>query len=204
MRPARVFEVISVTSLLLLSVGSLRPQSQFHAQPRLPFTDDGACPFEGCKYGEWTAGARVVARRDANTSSPVIFKIQPGEKISALTGKVITRQFGIIKMIKPVVFDEVDTHTVPYISHKVEVPRGAVLYLLHEEGEGYCLYWYKGSAHHQELYAESVHKGTDDYPWDVVSLPKTEWWVNVKNRNGRTGWILNPRYFRGMDTFGGK
>lgn len=204
MFPARVFEVILVSSLLLFSVGPSWPQSQLDGQPRLPFTDDGACPFEGCQYREWTAGARVVARRDANPSSPVIFEIQSGEKITALNGKVITRQFGIIKVLKPVVFDEVDTHKVPYISHKVEVPAGAVLYLLHEEGEGYCLYWYNGAAHHQDLYAESVHKGSDDYPWDVISLPKTEWWVNVKNHIGRTGWVLNPRYFRGMDALGGK
>jgi hypothetical protein len=107
-------------------------------------------------------------------------------------------------MLKRVVFDEVETGTVPYTSLKVEVPAGAVLYLLHEEGEGYCLYWYNGATHSQDLYAETVHKGNDDFPWDVISLPRTEWWVNVKNHNGRTGWVLNPRDFRGMDALGGK
>jgi hypothetical protein len=107
-------------------------------------------------------------------------------------------------MLKAVIFDEVETGTVPYLSRKVEVPAGAVLYLLHEEGEGYCLYWYNGSTHHQDLYAETVHKGNDDFPWDVISVPKTEWWVSVRNHDGRSGWVLNPRYFRGMDAFGGK
>jgi hypothetical protein len=200
---ARFFVVISAISLLLCSPGSSWPQSQLRGQPRLPFTDEGACPFEGCHYAAWTAKTATVARRDANTSSPVVFTIKSGEKITALNGKVITLQFGIIKILKPVVFDEVETRTVPYTNHKIDIPAGAVLYLLHEEGEGYCLYWYNGATHHQDLYAETVHKGDADFPWDVISLPKTEWWVNVKNHDGQTGWILNPFDFRGIDALGG-
>jgi hypothetical protein len=132
-----------------------------------------------------------------------VFVVQPGEKVTALNGKVITRQFGIIKALKRLVFDDVDTRTVPYSSHKLEIPAGAVLYVLHEQGEGYCLYWYNGAVHSQDLYAETVHKGTDAFPWDVVSLPKTEWWANIKNHDGRTGWVLNPTNFRGIDALGG-
>jgi hypothetical protein len=204
MLPVRFFIVTAVASFLLLSPGASWPQTQLNGQPRLPFTDDGACPFEGCHYGEWTARARNVARSESNISAPVAFTIQNGEKITALKGKVITLQFGIVKMIKPVVFDEVETDKLPYSSHKIEVPAGAVLYLLHQEGEGYCLYWYNGATHHQDLYAETVHKGNDDFPWDVISVPKTEWWVNVRNHDGQTGWVLNPKNFRGMDAYGGK
>ena len=204
MLPARFFAVLSLIPFLFSSPGSSWPQSQLDGQPRLPFTDDGACPFEGCQYGGWTARARVVARRDADISSPVAFAIQSGEKITALNGKVITRQFGIVKMLKPIVFDDVETGPLPHLSHKVEVPAGAVLYVLHEEGEGSCLYWYNGATHHKDLYAETVHKGDDDFPWDVISLPKTEWWVKFRNHDGRTGWVLNPRSFGGMDSLGGK
>ena len=200
---ARFFAVISAILWLLCSPGSLRPQSQLHGQPRLPFTDEGACPFEGCHYAAWIAKTATVARRDANTSSPAVFTIQSGEKITALKGKVITLQFGIIKTLKPVVFDEVETRTVPFTSHKIDIPAGAVLYLLHEEGVCYCLYWYDGATHRQDLYAETVHRGNADFPWDVVSLPKTEWWVNVKNHDGQTGWILNPFDFRGIDALAG-
>ena len=188
---ARSCAVISAMSFLLCSPGSSWPQSQLRGQPRLPFTDDGACPFEGCQYAEWTAKARAVARRDANISSPVIFAIKSGEKITALNGKVVTRQFGIVRVLKRVVFDGSD------------VPAGAVLYVLHGDGEGSFLYWYNGATHHEGLYAESVHKGDADFPWDVISLPKTEWWVNVKNHDGQTGWILNPFNFLGIDSLGG-
>lgn len=204
MLPTRLFEVISVTSLLLSSLGPARRQSQSNDPPSLPFTDKGACPFEGCQYGSWIAGARAIARRDSDTGSRIEFVIQSGEKITALSGKVITRQYGIVRARKPLAFDDIDTSKVPYSSRKLEIPAGAVLYVLHEEGEGYCLYWYNGAIHHQDLYAEGVHKGTDDFPWDVDSIPTTEWWVNVKNHAGQTGWILNPTNFHGMDALGGK
>jgi hypothetical protein len=178
-------------SLLLFSLASSQSQSQLRGKPRLPFTDIGACPFEGCQYAEWTAKARAVARKDANISSPVVFTIQSGEKVSALNGKVITRQFGIVRVLKRVVLDG------------SEVPAGAVLYVLHGDGEGSFLYWYNGATHHEGLYAETVHKGDADFPWDVISLPKTEWWVNVRNHDGQTGWILNPFDFRGVDSLGG-
>jgi hypothetical protein len=62
--------------------------------------------------------------------------------------------------------------------------------------------WIQGKARWAALYAESVHKGTADYPWDVLSVPETEWRVNVKNSSGEAGWILNPSDFKGMDSCG--
>jgi len=188
---ARFFAVISAMSFLFCSPGSSWPQSQLRGQPRLPFTDDGACLFEGCQYAEWTAKARAVARRNANITSRVVFPIKSGEKITALNGKVVTRQCGIARVLKRVVLDGSD------------VPAGAVLYVLHGDGEGSFFYWYNGATHHEGLYAETVHKGDADFPWDVISLPKTEWWVNVRNHDGQTGWILDPFDFRGIDSLGG-
>jgi hypothetical protein len=192
MLPARFFAVIPVMSCFLFSFRSSWPQNQSQGQPPLPFTDNGACPFEGCQYAEWTAKARAVARRDANISSPAVFAIKSGEKITALNGKVVTRQFGIVRVLKRVVLEGGS-----------DLPAGAVLYVLHGDGEGSFFYWYNGATHHDGLYAETVHKGNADFPWDVISQPKTEWWVNVKNHDGQTGWILNPFDFRGIDSLGG-
>lgn len=147
MLPARFFAVISVMSCFLFSPRSSWPQNQSQGQPPLPFTDNGACPFEGCHYAEWTAKARAVARRDANISSPVVFSIKSGEKITALNGKVVTRQFGIIRVLKRVVLEGGS-----------DLPAGAVLYVLHGDGEGSFFYWYNGATHHDGLYAETVHK----------------------------------------------
>jgi hypothetical protein len=159
--------------------------------PTLPFTDPGACPFECCQYGEWTATASQRAYKSSSRESGLVFTIRPGEKIAALTGLVITRKAGIVIVRKQTNFGD------------ITVPAGAKLFALHREGEGAYVFWYKGATHSGELYAESVHKGNATYPWDVVSVPQTEWWVKIKNQGGVTGWLLNPREFRGMDACGG-
>ena len=175
-----------LSAFVALSLGS----AQLTSGPKLPFPDPGACPFECCHYGEWTARsvqrARVTSRAGADTA----FAVRPGEKVQAVTGVVITRRAGIVIVRKQRIFDN------------IVVPTGARLFVLHMQGEGYFLFWYKGATHSDALYAETVHKGTVSFPWDVLSVPQTEWWVKVKNRHGVAGWILNPRDFRGMDACG--
>lgn len=159
--------------------------------PKLPFTDHGACPFECCQYGEWTATSSQRAFKSTSRDSGLAFTIRPGEKVAALTGLVITRKSGLVIIRKQTSFED------------ITVPAGAKLFLLHRVGEGVDLFWYKGATHSAELYVDQVRKANDQYPWDVISVPKTEWWVKVRNRRGATGWLLNPQSFRGMDACGG-
>ena len=173
--------------LLAFALGSVRNADE----PKLPFTDPGACPFECCNsYGEWTARLTQRAYKSSSTDSGPAFRIRPGETVYALTGLIITRKAGVVIVTKRTRF------------YDVTVPAGTKLYVLNIEGEGVSLFWYKGAAHRGELYAETVHKGNEAYPFDVLSLPQTEWWVRVRNLHGYAGWILNPRGFRGMDSCG--
>ena len=158
--------------------------------PKLPFVDKGACPFECCQYGRWTAERRAVAFKSQSTQSGQAFAVERGQTITAVTGEVITRRAGIVRVIKPTTLDG------------ERVPAGAVLYLLHSGGEGSALYWYNGRTHWAELYAETVHRGSAAFPWDVLSLPSTQWWVKIRNERGATGWLLNPQVFDGMDRCG--
>jgi hypothetical protein len=156
-------------------------------KPAMPFSDPGACPFECCQYGIWTAKQTVSLRKERNKQSPVVFTISRGEKVTATTGVVVTYKPGVVRMLKQSQFET------------VRVPAGAVVYVLHYGGEGSDLFWYNGKTHWGELFAESVHKGNTEYPWDVDSLPVTEWWVQVKTSRGVTGWILMPANFDGTD-----
>ena len=169
----------SILIALALLIGSDKPD--------MPFIDAGACPFECCHYGSWTARQSVPARQTRNQRSPVAFTIVRGEKVAALTGVVVTYKPGVVRMLKPKQLGN------------VRVPAGAVLYVLHRGGEGTALFWYQGKPYWGELYAETIHKGDENYPWDVESLPVTEWWVKVQTPRGATGWILNPTNFDGMD-----
>ncbi|HEV2245268.1 MAG TPA: hypothetical protein VGW37_01330 [Terriglobia bacterium] len=165
-------------------------QTQNAGAPKLPFTDPGACPFECCQYGEWTATSSQRVFKSTSRDSGLAFTIRPGEKVHALTGLVITRKAGIVIVRKQTTFGD------------ITVPAGGKLLVLHRSGEGEALFWYKGATHSAELDADDVHKGSAQYPWDVLSLPQTEWWVKVRNQRGATGWLLDPQGFRGMDACG--
>jgi hypothetical protein len=158
--------------------------------PPMPYRDLGACPFECCHYGAWTAVKPATARQTDDPRSSVAFQIKAGQKVTAQTGVVITRKPGTVRMQKEYSYDT------------YKVPAGTLLYTLHNGGEGTTLIWFGGKARWAELYAETVHKGTADYPWDVLSLPETEWWVKVRTENGAIGWILAPQDFQGMDSCG--
>src|SRR5262245_35493993 len=162
--------------------------------PPMPYNDVGACPFECCHYGSWTAQKPAIARQTNQSKSAVAFQIKTGEQVTALTGIVITRKPGTVRMQKTYRFRT----NVP--GEMLTLPAGTLLYTLHHGGEGLGLFWFKGKAHWGELYAESVHKGTDGYPWDVLSIPLTEWWVKVRTQSGAFGWILAPHDFQGMDS----
>jgi hypothetical protein len=178
------------TFLSILITLALGP-GQNSGAPKLPFTDPGVCPFECCQYGEWTARSSYRVHTTSHLGASVAFAIHPGEKVQALTGVVITRRAGIVIVRKQTTFGD------------VTVPAGEKLFVLHRLGEGVAFFWYKGATHSAELYADDVHRGSAQYPWDVVSVPETEWWVKTKNQRGATGWLLNPRGFGGMDACGG-
>jgi hypothetical protein len=59
--------------------------------PPMPYNDVGACPFGCCHYGAWTAQKLVIARQTYESKSAIAFRIKAGEKVTALTGIVITR-----------------------------------------------------------------------------------------------------------------
>ena len=172
--------------LSVLIAFALAP-AQNAGPPKLPYIDRDVCPFECCQYGEWTASVSQRAYKSTSKEAALAFTVRPGDKVQALTGEVITRKAGIVIVRKQTRF------------YDVTVPAGAKLYVLHLEGEGVALFWYRGAAHRGELYASSVGKGNEAYPFDVLSLPQTEWWVRARTHRGEAGWILNPREFRGMD-----
>ena len=158
--------------------------------PRTPFRDSGACPFECCHYGDWVAQSSVVARKTEDSKSPQVFLINKGDRVKAITGVVITKKPGTVRNIQDTKLGE------------FTVPKGTLIYTLHNGGEGSTLFWFRGRARWYELYADSIHAGTPEYPWEVLSLAETEWWVSVRTSTGRVGWILNPTNFKGIDSCG--
>ncbi len=153
---------------------------------KLPYSDAGACPFEGCQYGNWTARKPTVVYKEMRNGSRVAFKIGNKEKVKAMTGIVITSKLGTAKTLKTVVIEPNNG------KRTVKLKAGETLSLVHYEGEGFYTAWRNG-----EFY--SVEIGSIDFK--MIREPETVWWVKIRNRKGQIGWTRFADNFDGKDRY---
>jgi hypothetical protein len=151
-------------------------------QPPTPYVDRGACPFECCTYRSWTVDKPTAIRAGMSDGSPLIYQLKRGEKVTGVTGVVITTQPGILKVLKETQLD------------KYSLKRGDRLYLLTYLGEGFHEIWFKGRIFQGDPYDEATYKS--------VRETKSTWWVKIKNRRGRIGWSRQPENFGNKDQCG--
>lgn len=193
-----------IFAALVVVVGSIAAPSHLRAQeaaPKMPYEDVGACPFECCTYREWTATARVTLLRDRRAGSGTAFVAQPGDRVRAITGVVITTRPGRAQVNRPV-----DLWTTEGTIHVVP---GETLYLLTYRGEGYFTAWFKGRLYDQvdaSMFA-GVNGACETHPEKchgrVVEKAVSEWWVRVKSLKSVTGWTREPEKFSNKDACGG-
>ena len=155
--------------------------------PPLPYVDEGACPFEGCHYGEWTARDSTAIRVKRDPSSAVAFMVVAGEKVQALTGAVVTRRAGRVLVKKSI--------DVWGWDHSITLPPGSVFFALHYLGEGVSRGWYRGTLINVELPDER-----EDGFFRVESDAEFAWWVQIKNGRGQIGWTDQADQFGGKDS----
>lgn len=173
-------------SVFLFCVSAL----ESFAQPKLPYKDIGACPFECCVYDRWTANKSTNIFSTMEAKSAIAFKVAKGEKITALTGVVITEQAGIFKAKKTTIADFYNEKTKK--TTKVKISKGEKIYLLTYQGEGFYVVWYQNKISSFEV--------TQDF--EEVTQPKSVWWVKVKNKRGKIGWTKLTENFDGKDKCG--
>lgn len=199
--------VLSVLAAVLVGLhaggtprGSEQSGSLSAPGPPVPFEDRGACPFEGCVYREWTAMATVEVRAERRRDAPVAYTLRAKERVRALTGVVITIKAGRVQFR--------ESRTLRTLSGPVRIDPGETLYLLTYQGEGFTKAWLRG-----ELYTDvdtvDFYNGVCDVQptrcaGTIVEKSQTEWWVQVRNRLGRTGWTDQPEKFDGKDALGGQ
>ena len=148
----------------------------------IPFLiDQGACPFEGCIYGEWMATKAVNIYKDRNTSSSILFSVSRGEKVQALTGVVDTYP-GIIELM--------NNYRDPY-QFKKEMLAGTILYIYTYLGEHCYKTYYKNAF-------VSLCLPTSQSDYKIVREPRGTWWVKVL-KNGKVGWSNEADKFTGKD-----
>ena len=165
------------------------------------FSDWGACPFECCTYRQWTVDKPTAIYRDRSTTSAVVFRVRKGDRVTGMTGVVITIKPGKAAIRKDTTLGEG--------TRKIHVKAGDTLYLLHYEGEGFFKFWFRGKTYDREMLFppdNPVGKSilTDGTASDIetISDPETVWWVKVKNRAGQVGWTRQAEHFGNMDSCG--
>ncbi|HVF66055.1 MAG TPA: hypothetical protein VM914_00220 [Pyrinomonadaceae bacterium] len=170
---------------------------------RLPprnYENRGACPFECCTYREWSVEADTVLYRSRSAKSRAAFRVSKGERVTGLTGIVITLEPG-----RAVATGEVSIRRED--GREVKVRRGDVLYLLHPMGEGVFKTWFRGRLYEVQPETTAEHAAP---PPDIarlpylrmVSAPRTVWWMKVRNKRGQLGWTKQNRHFGDVDACG--
>ena len=170
--------------IIILFCFFLISSGQVLAQPRLPYKDAGACPFECCTYREWTANKATVLRTKMSEGASVAFRVKKGEKVRGVTGVVITTKAGTLKALKNTTVGE----------DKIRVKAGEFLYLLTYTGEDFYDTWYKGKIFTNQFYNNPALK--------LINEPKSVWWVKIRNRKGQIGWTKMPDNFDNKDACG--
>jgi hypothetical protein len=182
-----------IASALLLVCSSAFAQEK----PPLPYYDWGACPFECCTYREWSTNRPVAAHKSRSNNSPAVFHVEKSQKVQGVTGVVITKEFGVTKILKPTQIGYTKTSKSPELSLRA----GEVVYTLHYLGEAYDLFWYRGKTYSDQISVPEDAFGSVPFSEDlrVESRPKTEWWVKIRSEQGKVGWSKETEAFDHMD-----
>lgn len=173
---------------------SLAGNSAATAQPGppVPYEDFGVCPREYCAYGEWTA-LRTVRVYRTRSINDVAFTVKTHEKVSALTGAVVT--------YSPSEWHFSHDTQLGHLSAKA----GETLYLLTYHGGAIWTAWFRGRLH-DDIDCSMCDIDFCDIDWwyfcsdtQITAAernPKRIWWAQMKNAKGRIGWAaISPGDF---------
>ncbi len=150
------------------------------------FIDEGACPGEGCVYGEsWVARSRVRLHNAPNLSAPFAGTVLAGEAVQTVSGEVHTRPGRFII----------------HRSHDEFAP-GDEVFLYTYLGEGWFRLRHNGLLKVADL-GFSPWGGTsgkrcelDSRCWGSLQQELYfEWWVKVRTEEGLEGWTLDASDF---------
>ena len=182
--------VIAAAAVLVTIVSSTLAPTAAAQPPDSVRVVRGACPFECCQYGAWTAGKPIpVYAAEGDTTALPTFLLQPGESFQALTGNVHVEQVGIAEVTRPV-----RPFTLAERADRPELAPGDTVYVLDYLGEGYYHVWWEGAVLTAPgFWARPDEKRAWDGRTEIHGLlrvePRTHWWVHVRTAAGKSGWI---------------
>lgn len=163
-------------------------QASASAKPPADYVAKGACPFECCRYGQWTV-RRPVTLYSEPDGKPVELLLKTGQRVTAMTGEV---------RLKP-------------IPVRTFFPtQGEILYLLDYTGEGFGNVWRQGKVENRSVtgarrmcsFPEAECWGEFLTPVPSEKLSFGVWWVKIQTVDGMIAWVQGADGFSGADACG--
>jgi hypothetical protein len=146
------------------------------------------CPFEGCRYGTWTATRTTDLYAEPN-GLQLDLDLWPGDVVEAASGEIHSTP----RRARVVTAGDDD--------RSEGIVAGDIVYVLYPVGEGAMALWQNGFMKVGSL--DLVVDYDPPVPKDQQPLQWT-WWVKTKLADGTIAWLKNPKNFRGMDKLAGK
>ena len=151
----------------------------------------GGCPFECCRYGNWTMRTGATVRNNYRGYQDSIGVLSAGDKVHADSGVVVVRPMGIAIVT--------DTTLRFDATNRPAVRAGDTLFLLDYHGEGYrSVRWRDSVFSMEEQWDATGSKGAK-----LVREPISVWWVHMTKGDVK-GWVNMSRVqVGGADACGG-
>jgi hypothetical protein len=160
----------------------------------LPIIQYDKCPFECCRYGNWKTFSSLKVYKVEGDTTSYTFTITAIDSFKAITGNV--------HIIKP-------GRVIIKKSNGIFL-RGDTVYTLSYTGEGFNDVLYHGKVYNIEIFWQTDDEmdfgniNVNDDKWKnykgvLISRPIMVWWVRIRYRNSRDGWI--PLENEGIEGF---
>ena len=197
--------------LVLAAFGGFGPGA-FAGGPPLTdgwYLDEGACPFEGCTYRDWTVSVETDLF-DRPRGAERVGIAAKGGTVRAETGTVFTRPIAVTVVVAKRLEAYSYTDKKTYVR---DLEPGERLHLLTYEGEGFNIAWLDGkrlSISIVEMHDRSVDRfASCEVPSERCwwSIPEdrrereSEWWVRIRLADGTVGWTDETDNFHGVSWF---
>lgn len=162
--------------------------------PAADYIAKGACPFECCRFGGWTATATTELFDGPGGSR--VAQLAIGERVEALTGEVHLQPIPIlVRLTNP---------------PGLKASAGSIVFRLDDIGEGYGRVWVNGKIVDADLtsvgdscrapgptcWGEFVRAG------DSQRSMLSEWWIKIRTKDGKVGWTREGKNFSGLNGCG--
>jgi hypothetical protein len=162
------------------------------------YSEVGACPFEGCTYGEWSSKYKIKIFKEPKWESDIVGNIPAEKQFNAINGK--------IEVIPGIAYKKTELPSIGYTESEIsKIEYNQPIYILHYVGEGF----YKINQNNEFGYlqlpsSEKIfNEYKSDYDWIRIEKYPTEfkWWVEIEYLDLK-GWILVNDKVVPLDKYG--